>query len=298
MYRSYIPRKFVQDMNLHKIWRKNFHKFLVQVSWACITFNHDLKLAPQTCLLIAVQLFVSDRPFTEDSLLLRRRGASTLPSVVAGHRRVSLFVVWRRRGFLHLGHQLRVKHRRRRPGNARRWRQRGSQRSSTGARCFGVDRKRVEVLVRHRKRDQQGTLPGDVRAIAKYDDVAEFRKARIQIGDVVELLVTSELEDNAMRATSEVAATAIILVVVLALAPVVFLLIHRMTLTIQNYALGLSKKTKELRREKKRSDTLLYQMLPKSVALQLKLSKKVRWFALIRLSVYTFIITIIIITII
>ena len=48
-----------------------------------------------------------------------------------------------------------------------------------------------------------------------------------------------------------------------------------MTLTIQNYALGLSKKTKELRREKKRSDTLLYQMLPKSVALQLKLSKKV-----------------------
>jgi len=48
-----------------------------------------------------------------------------------------------------------------------------------------------------------------------------------------------------------------------------------MTLTIQNYALGLSRKTKELRREKKRSDTLLYQMLPKSVALQLKLSKKV-----------------------
>jgi len=40
--------------------------------------------------------------------------------------------------------------------------------------------------------------------------------------------------------------------------------------------LGHTKKTKELRREKKRSDTLLYQMLPKSVALQLKLSKKVR----------------------
>jgi len=79
-----------------------------------------------------------------------------------------------------------------------------------------------------------------------------------------------------MRATDEVAATAVILVLIIALSPVVFLLIHRMTLTIQNYALGLSKKTKELRREKKRSDTLLYQMLPKSVALQLKLSKKVR----------------------
>ena len=67
----------------------------------------------------------------------------------------------------------------------------------------------------------------------------------------------------------------VIIVAVLVLSPVIFLLIHKMTSTIQNYALGLSEKTKELRREKKRSDTLLYQMLPKSVALQLKLSKKV-----------------------
>jgi len=73
-------------------------------------------------------------------------------------------------------------------------------------------------------------------------------------------LVTSQLSDDAQRATGEVATATVILVVVLALSPVVFLLIHRMTLTIQNYALGLSKKTKELRREKKRSDTLLYQM--------------------------------------
>ncbi|ELU06096.1 hypothetical protein CAPTEDRAFT_137234 [Capitella teleta] len=48
-----------------------------------------------------------------------------------------------------------------------------------------------------------------------------------------------------------------------------------MTITIQNFALGLSHKTRELRREKKRSDALLYQMLPKSVALQLKMSKRV-----------------------
>ena len=78
-----------------------------------------------------------------------------------------------------------------------------------------------------------------------------------------------------VHAKGELAAAAVILVIVVILSPVVFLVIYRMTLTIQNYALGLSKKTKELRREKKRSDTLLYQMLPKSVALQLKLSKKV-----------------------
>ena len=91
----------------------------------------------------------------------------------------------------------------------------------------------------------------------------------------VHRLVTSELEGDAVRGTGDVVAAAVILVLVVALSPVVFVVIHCMTLTIQNYALGLSKKTKELRREKKRSDTLLYQMLPKSVALQLKLSKKV-----------------------
>jgi len=68
---------------------------------------------------------------------------------------------------------------------------------------------------------------------------------------------------------------AVLLVCLLVLSPFVFFLIYRMTLTIQIYALGLSEKTKELRREKKRSDMLLYQMLPKSVALQLRLSKKV-----------------------
>jgi len=88
-------------------------------------------------------------------------------------------------------------------------------------------------------------------------------------------LLTSELKSEARRAKGELAASSVILIAVVTLSPVVFVLIYRMTLTIQNYALGLSKKTKELRREKKRSDTLLYQMLPKSVALQLKLSKKV-----------------------
>jgi len=44
----------------------------------------------------------------------------------------------------------------------------------------------------------------------------------------------------------------VIVLIVVALSPVVFVLIYRMTLTIQNYALGLSKKTK---------DTTRYEML-------------------------------------
>jgi len=107
-------------------------------------------------------------------------------------------------------------------------------------------------------------ISGDVRALSS-----------VTAHVMTYVVVTSELEGSVAHAKGELAAAAVILVIVIILSPVVFLVIHRMTLTIQNYALGLSKKTKELRREKKRSDTLLYQMLPKSVALQLKLSKKV-----------------------
>lgn len=41
------------------------------------------------------------------------------------------------------------------------------------------------------------------------------------------------------------------------------------------YALNLSQKAKELKKEKRKSDTLLYQMLPLSVATQLKQTQKV-----------------------
>lgn len=41
------------------------------------------------------------------------------------------------------------------------------------------------------------------------------------------------------------------------------------------YAMNLSQKAKELKKEKRKSDTLLYQMLPLSVATQLKQTLKV-----------------------
>lgn len=41
------------------------------------------------------------------------------------------------------------------------------------------------------------------------------------------------------------------------------------------YAANLAKKAKELKREKKKSDTLLFQMLPPSVATQLKQTREI-----------------------
>lgn len=80
---------------------------------------------------------------------------------------------------------------------------------------------------------------------------------------------------NIEHASSREAIGISILVVVLLVSPVIILLVRNAAATIQMYALNLSLKAKELKKEKKKSDTLLYQMLPLSVATQLKQTQKV-----------------------
>lgn len=46
-------------------------------------------------------------------------------------------------------------------------------------------------------------------------------------------------------------------------------------IAVQIYACNLSEKAKELKREKRKSDMLLFQMLPPSVATQLKQTQRV-----------------------
>ncbi|XP_041378166.1 receptor-type guanylate cyclase gcy-12-like [Gigantopelta aegis] len=64
-------------------------------------------------------------------------------------------------------------------------------------------------------------------------------------------------------------------VLVFILAPVLFSLTHRLTTSIQNYAREAFRKSHLLKIEKQRADDLLYQMMPKSVAQQLKMNKAV-----------------------
>ncbi|XP_017044805.2 LOW QUALITY PROTEIN: uncharacterized protein LOC108090572 [Drosophila ficusphila] len=66
-----------------------------------------------------------------------------------------------------------------------------------------------------------------------------------------------------------------ILVVVLLVSPIIIILVKNAAATIQLYALNLSQKAKELKREKRKSDSLLFQMLPPSVAMQLKQTQQV-----------------------
>ncbi|XP_046596117.1 uncharacterized protein [Neodiprion pinetum] len=66
-----------------------------------------------------------------------------------------------------------------------------------------------------------------------------------------------------------------ILALVLIISPVIILLIGNAALTIQYFAGSLVSRTQELRREKGKSDRLLFQMLPPTVVKQLKQQKQV-----------------------
>ncbi|KAL4226442.1 hypothetical protein ACF0H5_014425 [Mactra antiquata] len=67
----------------------------------------------------------------------------------------------------------------------------------------------------------------------------------------------------------------IIFSAVLILCPVIIYAVYNLTVEIQRCSLHIADRTKALSKEKKRTDTLLYQMLPKEVAEQLKHNQEV-----------------------
>lgn len=79
-------------------------------------------------------------------------------------------------------------------------------------------------------------------------------------------------EDNAY---SQIVIAAVIFATVIILSPILVWMMHGLTNSIQRYAYDASKKSQELSIEKQRADSLLYQMLPRAVAQQLKMNKEV-----------------------
>ncbi|XP_017014969.1 uncharacterized protein [Drosophila takahashii] len=88
-------------------------------------------------------------------------------------------------------------------------------------------------------------------------------------------LIKEYVDKTLVEADRKEAIGIAILVVVLLVSPVIIILVKNAAATIQLYALNLSQKAKELKREKRKSDSLLFQMLPPSVAMQLKQTQQV-----------------------
>lgn len=66
-----------------------------------------------------------------------------------------------------------------------------------------------------------------------------------------------------------------VFLVVIGVSVVLVYLLHKLVLKLQLFAMDISLKSLQLEQEKKKSDSLLFQMLPHQVALQLKMNKKV-----------------------
>ncbi|KAG8330393.1 hypothetical protein J6590_064845 [Homalodisca vitripennis] len=100
---------------------------------------------------------------------------------------------------------------------------------------------------------------------------SELRKLQALIREDIKNYINETLQD----ASSKEALGIAILALVLLIAPIIIILVRNAVATIQMYAAHLAEKAHELKKEKRKSDTLLYQMLPPSVAQRLKQTQQV-----------------------
>nr|XP_012139085.1 PREDICTED: uncharacterized protein LOC100876163 isoform X2 [Megachile rotundata] len=135
---------------------------------------------------------------------------------------------------------------------------------------YGRIKSRRDEILRNQKRE-----PSVDDAIAYFDSMAtyvdELRKLQRELRHMIRDYVNSALQDASNKQVAGIA----ILVLVLIISPIIILLIQSAVATIQMYAANLTQKARELKQEKGKSDTLLFQMLPPSVAQQLKQTQQV-----------------------
>ncbi|XP_046144969.1 receptor-type guanylate cyclase daf-11 isoform X1 [Osmia bicornis bicornis] len=135
---------------------------------------------------------------------------------------------------------------------------------------YGRIKSRRDEILRNQKRE-----PRLDDAIAYFDSMAtyvdELRKLQRELRHMIRDYVNSTLQDASNK---EVAGIAIV-VLVLVVSPIIIILVRNAVATIQMYAANLAQKARELKQEKGKSDTLLFQMLPPSVAQQLKQTQQV-----------------------
>ncbi|XP_063237909.1 uncharacterized protein LOC134539652 [Bacillus rossius redtenbacheri] len=112
-------------------------------------------------------------------------------------------------------------------------------------------------------------------AIYYFDNMASYVDELRKLQDAIRELIRDHVNDNLVEASHREAYGVAILVLVLVVSPVIIILMRNAVATIQVYSVNLAQKAKELKKEKRKSDMLLFQMLPPSVAQQLKQTQQV-----------------------
>ncbi|KAL4226122.1 hypothetical protein ACF0H5_014109 [Mactra antiquata] len=108
-----------------------------------------------------------------------------------------------------------------------------------------------------------------------FDNMTEYLDSLLIIQEKVASRITEEVEEVLRQVVTKVVIYASMVVVVIAMCPVIMFSSEALASDIQRYTQTLVEKTKELNLEKHKTDTLLYQMVPKSIAERLKNSSAV-----------------------
>ncbi|XP_018792582.1 PREDICTED: uncharacterized protein LOC108971164 [Bactrocera latifrons] len=134
--------------------------------------------------------------------------------------------------------------------------------------------KRLKAMNINVFKNKQG-VSDERNAIQYYDTMHNFTDDLRILQKALRIKIKEYVDTTLSEAANKEAVGIAILVVVLCVSPIIIILVKNAAATIQMYAVNLAQKAKELKREKRKSDSLLFQMLPPSVAMQLKQTQQV-----------------------
>ena len=103
-----------------------------------------------------------------------------------------------------------------------------------------------------------------------FDNMTIYLDSLLKIQKEVQHQIAIEVDAVLNGVVIKVTLYAFLVLIVISMCPVIMLAANALSSDIQLYTLTLIEKTKELNLEKSKTDTLLYQMVPKSIAERLK----------------------------
>lgn len=137
----------------------------------------------------------------------------------------------------------------------------------------------TEIIVEYRREIQfhemNHTYISEEKAKWFFDNMTIYLDSLLKIQKEVAHQISIEVDEVLQGVVIKVTIYAILVVIVISMCPVIMFAANTLSSEIQIYTLTLVEKTKELNMEKSKTDTLLYQMVPKSIAELLKNSRQV-----------------------
>ncbi|KAG5683567.1 hypothetical protein PVAND_012840 [Polypedilum vanderplanki] len=112
-------------------------------------------------------------------------------------------------------------------------------------------------------------------AITYYRSMTHYIERLRTLHSSLRRRIKEEVSELLKEASDKEALGIMIVVTVVIVSPIIIIFMRNAVATIQLYSMNLAEKAKELRLEQKKSDAILFQMLPTSVAIKLKQTRQV-----------------------